>query len=103
MLATTEWRWTKPQDLKQQHYPSGWTHLKLNMHGAKYVIPAPTSVVKAIGGFDLSATDPLGNATLTFANGQLTSPIEKTLNISATNLIAKLPATAPFSRFVVAK
>ncbi len=91
VLAATAWRWTKPQDLTKQHYPAGWTHLKVNFLGAKYANTAGTSVLKAVGGFDLSPVDPLGNATLSFNDGALFAALEETLNVSSKNLAGNLP------------
>jgi hypothetical protein len=94
--------WMRPPDTTKQHYPYGWTEvIDVGMLGARYAatFPAPGgSVVLKPDGIDpgdigdlLMAPDlENGNVSLTLSEGQLADPIEKPVNVSATNVVSKV-------------
>ena len=87
-MACVNVQWVRPAQ-KTQWYPSGWNDgVLVDIIGSQY-IPPPASVFPLPG-----AVDPVrGNATLTFASGNLASPLTKFVNISSTNVAGKAPAT----------
>ncbi|MCX6855508.1 MAG: hypothetical protein NTV80_11465, partial [Verrucomicrobia bacterium] len=87
------WQWLRPQDLLSHYYPAGWQNLQVGFAGALYRNITAQSSLKASGGFPLSLPDNLGNATLSFSQGQLSSLIQRTLNVTTANLVQKLPIT----------
>jgi Repeat of unknown function (DUF5650)/Calx-beta domain/Divergent InlB B-repeat domain len=93
LFSFGNWLWLRPQDLLSQYYAAGWQNLQLRFTGAKFRSTAGQSSLKASGGFPLSLPDNLGNATLSLSQGQLSSPIQRTLNVTPTNLVQKLPTT----------
>lgn len=60
----------------------------MDLVGAKYLLPPP-SANQSLGPVD--ATNTLGNATLTFMSGLLTSTQSFPVNISTKNLVTPLP------------
>lgn len=88
-LSSTSVLWFRPY-IAGQHYPFGWLEgVTTQLVGAKYIKPASTSVVPG-----LPAVNPvLGNATLIFADGKLSSTQSKNVNISTTNVVTKVPVT----------
>ena len=84
ILITNAWLWTKPQDLKLQHYPNGWQNLRVGLDGAKFVTTSGTGIFKASGGYPLDVATPSGNVTATFSNGQLFTPVGYGVNIDPT-------------------
>lgn len=85
--------WARPAQPKAQWYPLGWTKsLFIDLVGAKYVVPLATanqSVIPNLGPVD--ATNTVGNATLTFMDGLLTSPQTFPVNITTKNAVTPLP------------
>ena len=85
--------WCRPAQIKAQWYPLGWTKsLFIDLVGAKYVVPLATanqSVIPGLGPVD--ATNLIGNATLTFMDGLLTSQQNFPVNITTKNLVTPLP------------
>ncbi|MFZ4593010.1 MAG: beta strand repeat-containing protein [Verrucomicrobiaceae bacterium] len=88
-LAGTTFRWFKPY-IAGQHYPFGWLEgVTTQLRGAKYAVSAGTSILP-----DLAAVNPtLGNADLIFSDGLLTTTQAKSLNVSTTNVVTKVPVT----------
>ena len=85
--------WMRPADLVAKHYPDGWpAGITLDMLAARYRAPQKgdtTSAFPDLGADDLVA----GNATLTAADGKLTSAVVNNVNISAKNKVTNAPAT----------
>jgi hypothetical protein len=116
--AVTRLDWTRPSDFTSQYYPYGWhddpvgdplgKHEVINVgcFGAKYFssfTPA-SSVLRqaddALGGDPDQIGDPLlpddpvnGNAKLSFFDGQLTEQMDRTLSVSSTNAVTRVPAS----------
>ena len=79
--------WVRPHQTVQW-YPDGWPDgILVDLIGARYTVPAaspPTSVFPG-----LQSISP--NATLTFADGQLTAPISHDITITTANLATNIP------------
>jgi|GEM_PF-2317216 len=86
-LNGSELTWYRPAQPASQYYPDGWTEsFNFFLAGARYQIPENSSVITGLG-----AVDENGNASLIFEGGLITGGIiEKTLNVSADNVITKL-------------
>ena len=91
-------RWFKPSGLSgQTYYAAGWpTGVTTQLNGAK-LNAAATPVIPGLGSADLVH----GNAHLVFADGGLTSAQTKTVSISTTNVVTKVPATPVDSSFTL--
>jgi subtilisin-like proprotein convertase family protein len=86
-------QWLRPFQGTVHYYPHGWVQgIRVDMLGAKYAVTLNQSVLKAAGGGVLSAADANGNATLTFSEGQLSETMDRILNLSAADVVAKIPA-----------
>jgi hypothetical protein len=83
--------WFKPV-LGGHYYPLGWLEgVTTALTGAKYASSAGASVIPG-----LPPVSPLnGNATLQFSDGKLAETLSKNVNISAANLVTKVPVTDP--------
>ena len=90
VLSSTDVLWFKPY-VAGQYYPYGWSEgVTGQLVGSKYN-PASASVIPG-----LSAVDPFhGNATLVFSEGNLAGSLSKNVNISAANVVTKVPAVNP--------
>jgi len=79
--------WVRPHQTVQW-YPDGWPDgILVDLIGARYAVPAaspPTSVFPG-----LQSISP--NATLIFADGQLTAPISHDITITTGNLATNIP------------
>ena len=95
-LSGTDLLWLAPAaavPAKAKYYPAGWpTGVKVDLFGASYRTPQKgdvTSVFPGLGADNLLT----GNATVQFADGKLTAPINKAVNITAKNKVTNAPAT----------
>ncbi|MES2594001.1 MAG: choice-of-anchor Q domain-containing protein [Verrucomicrobiota bacterium] len=83
----------QPPPAKVQWYPDGWPNgIILDMVGAQYKVPAATlnqSVIPALGAVDLTNT--VGNTTLTFMDGLLSSVRNYPVNITTKDAVTLLP------------
>ena len=85
-VAGTDLFWFRPYQ-KTHHYPWGWPEgIEIDLVGAKYAVPAAASVLPL-----LTTASP--NATLTFTEGGLASPIAKDVTISTANKVTHSPAS----------
>lgn len=88
-LTATGLVWFRPYQ-SVQWYPYGWMEgVLVDVNGSAFTPVPGTSVMPGLGPINLA----LGNATLTFAGGLLTSPVTKALNLTTTNLASTVPAT----------
>ena len=88
-LTATGLVWFRPYQ-SVQWYPYGWMEgVLVDVNGSAFTPVAGTCVMPGLGPINLA----LGNATLTFAGGLLTSPVTKALNLTTTNLASTVPAT----------
>jgi len=72
--------WIRPAQPNSLFYKNGWaTGARVDSLGARYVVPVGASILP-----DLGATSP--NAQLQFADGKLTSPQTRNLDISTSNV-----------------
>ena len=96
-------QWLRPFDATSHYYPHGWPQvIRVDCLGAIYAptfTPASSVLRRADSpdagevGDPLLAPDPAnGNAKLSFFNGQLSGALNRTVNISTTNAISKVPA-----------
>lgn len=106
----TEVLWSRPFISTSHYYPYGWPEvLKSDFLGAKYAVTTNKSSLTApdgVGGDnlgdDLLAANPDGNATLTFEDGALSEALIKTVSVSTTDGVAKVPDNDPtFSLSIV--
>jgi hypothetical protein len=85
--------WIRPADAVAKQYPEGWpAGITLDMLAARYRAPQKgdtTSAFPGLGADNLTT----GNATLTAADGKLTSAVVNNVNISAKNKVTNAPAT----------
>ena len=85
--------WIRPADALAKQYPEGWpAGITLDMLAARYRAPQKgdtTSAFPGLGADNLTT----GNATLTAADGKLTSAVVNNVNISAKNKVTNAPAT----------
>jgi Calx-beta domain len=94
--------WLRPDNsaarAKPKHYPEGWpggVHVSLvgaSYNGAKQVPPA-----SVFPGLNAS-----GEATLQFAGGKLSAPMQKDLLISTSNKVSNIPATDKSTKLSIA-
>jgi len=102
-MAATDLQWLRPFISTSHYYPAGWPEvIKVDLMAAKYVVVAGQSVLKAPDGADagfdgdnLQAADDDGNVALSFSDGQLTETLIKVANLSASDVVTKIPANDP--------
>lgn len=89
-VSGTDFVWYRPYLDKVQHYPFGWPEgIDVDLLGAKYAVTPGTSVLQG-----LSAVNPAsGNADLSFSDGLLASPVDKSVNVDSANKVANAPVT----------
>jgi len=93
-MAGTDLLWFRPFQLVQW-YPYGWPEgIKVDLMGARYVVPPPappTSVFPGPGPSGaLKAVHAVnGNVGATFSDGLLSGSITRNVNISPTNVVSK--------------
>lgn len=88
--------WMRPFDPTQHYYPYGWEEsIRVGFTGARYAAgfnPA-SSVLRLANGTPLPDPDPEnGNAGLSFFDGQLTDELDRTVSITAANVVTNVPA-----------
>ena len=102
-LSGSDFLWLRPIAARSAYYPAGWPFgVKLDVLGASYAIPPknpPTSAFPGLGAVDLVN----GNASLEVADGKLTAPIAKNLNIYPNNAVRAVPATDTSFNAVISK
>lgn len=85
--------WCRPAQPKAQWYPLGWPkNFFIDLVGAKYLLPptsANQSCIPGLGPVDLTNT--VGNATLTFMDGLLSSTRNYAVNITTKDAVTPLP------------
>ncbi len=86
-LSGADFLWIRPEQTKVKHYLAGWpAGTKVDVLGAKYVVPAKTEN-KSVFPFPNGS----GVAVMTFADGKLTGPLNKNVSISSANKVANSP------------
>ena len=86
-VAGTDFLWVRPAQTKVKHYLAGWpAGTKVDVVGAKYVVPAKTEN-KSVFPF----TNGSGDASLKFEDGKLTGIVEKFVTISSANKVTANP------------
>jgi hypothetical protein len=85
--------WSRPYIGTSHYYPHGWPEtLEVGLVGARYVVTAGQSVLKAANGAPLQAPDADGNTALELSNGQLAPALVKSANLSTGDVVTKVPA-----------
>ena len=97
VAATTSLTWIRPyQDV--QWYPNGWSDgIQVGLIGTKYVVPPATPAKSVIPGLNASIPSDTPNATLTFSDGLLSTPVLQTVFISSANAVTNVPLNPTFS------
>lgn len=103
--------WLRPTLTTSHYYPYGWPEvIKVDLAAAKYLVTAGQSVLRAPDGTDggnegdsLKAADMDGNATLTFSDGLLSESLMKSVNISPTDSVIKVPDNDPTYTLVITR
>jgi hypothetical protein len=87
--------WLRPFML-DQYYRDGWPGLlRVDLIGAKYDPVIAGGVLRKANNTPLAAADlELGNAALVFSDGQLSEDVARTVSISTTNVVTKVPDPA---------
>jgi alpha-tubulin suppressor-like RCC1 family protein len=95
--AGSEVLWNRPIDATSHYYPDGWEEtIELDLRGARYVVAAGRSVMRAPHGVPLQVPDADGNVTLSFTEGQVTPPgLVKSANLGVTDVVTRIPASNP--------
>jgi hypothetical protein len=95
-INATDLQWLRPFQGTSHYYPFGWPGgIKVDLLGAKYVVTAGQSILKAPGGGVLQAPNGDGNVTLTFSDGQLSETLTKMANVSTTDVVTRVPVNDP--------
>ncbi len=106
-LAAVNLDWLRPFDSTSHYYPYGWEEIiRVGLMGARYAATfTPASSVLRIAddaqggdanliGDELLPADPdFGNGGLSYFDGQLTEERFRTVSISTTNIVTKVPAS----------
>jgi hypothetical protein len=93
--------WSRPFNSAVHYYPYGWAEtLELDLLGARYLIPAGQSVLRAANNTSLPAAGEDGNVTLSFTGGQLSvQQLVKSVNLTSTpvdpELVTRVPENDP--------
>jgi len=95
--------WSRPFQSTSHYYPYGWPEvIALDLKGAKYLVTAGQSVMRAPDGADgddfgdlLQAVDADGNVELHFSEGQLSEELVKYANLSTGDVLTKAPDNDP--------
>ncbi len=98
VTAGTDFHWFRPYQ-SGQYYPFGWLEgVTTGLIGAKYTAPVNAS---AVPGLVPSADTTVANATLVISDGKLSAPITKDVNISAKDVVTKIPPSDPSYTLVI--
>ena len=93
--------WSRPFNSTVHYYPYGWPEtLELDLLGARYLIPAGQSVLRAANNTSLPDAGEDGNVTLSFTGGQLSvQQLVKSVNLTSTpvdpELVTRVPENDP--------
>jgi len=94
-VAGTDLLWIRPAQPRARYYPAGWaTGIKVDAAGTAQSNVAATAANFGQGADDITGSSPVGNASIVFADGGLTSTVTKGVNInSTTGKVSLFPLT----------
>ena len=92
-LSGSDFLWIRPAQTNVKHYLAGWpAGTKVDVLGAKYVVPAKTANTSVFPSLNQT-----GGATLTFADGKINGTIAKDVTISTANKVTTSDKTFKLS------